>query len=171
MEAMNIVEAESSEVIDIVATKEPSIAANASVKHFALTLTLHPRWYKYTVHIQAQKACLEIEHALRCFKKSCYLEFTRKYNVHAHVYFTSRIIDCVEKCVADNLRGSKVFGFYVLKQLLEDKDIEKWKEYISKDINHTLKYIERNFVHSIDRFEICSCHHTMICLPYRSQIS
>lgn len=144
-----------------------SLREAIEMTHWALTLTLKPKWYMYKPKQQVERI---IKHTL--FRNAtCVVELTKKMNVHLHCYIKTHLHHTEEEVrlfFADKLRDSKLYGFYDLKPLLEPKDIEGWKEYMFKNIDSTIRLI--GYGHIQDDHKICSCNHGLICLPYKSII-
>lgn len=148
---------------------KPGEAYRASLKpiddntHWALTLTLKPKWYMLTPQKQIERILKDTTFSL--FKGTVVCELTKKMNVHLHCYmkFTGKNVEEQILCFSNLLRDSKTFGFYDLKELLEQSDVDNWVKYMFKDIDKTQRLI--GWTHLKDTYKKCSCNYGLICMP------
>lgn len=109
---------------------------------YALTLTLKPHNYRFTIEEQYEKLNIEIKKLDKC-KLTIVAEITKTYNIHAHgfIKLNSNIKDN-KKYIYDTFRKSKVIGFLYIKDV---DDHVKWLSYILKEYHQT-----RNILHCKD---------------------
>lgn len=113
---------------------------------YSLTLTLKPRYNSLPVHEQYNKFSLNIRKLftdMDPYYKMIMMsfEFTKDFNIHAHLYFTTEVEDI--QIFEQNFKKNKLkYEFigtnYKLKKIDELSD--ELKEYPFKDIERTLKY-------------------------------
>lgn len=141
----------------------------AKYVHLAITITLKPKLYSKRPTTQVNETSHSVLQKLSQNHLSIYPELTKSDNVHYHAYtYCSRDIsfDEVKLKLHNIFRNSTLFGFIDIKQLIEFEDRERWYEYMSKNVNKTIKLV--GSTHLKDDLQICSCKHTLICLPYKS---
>ena len=118
---------------------------------YTLTLTLNPRYNSLPVHEQYRKFSLEIRklfNELEAYYKTLMIsfEFTKDFNIHAHLYFISEVEDV--QTFEQNFKKEKqkyisIGRNYKLKAIggvNGIQDFECLNDYPFKDIERTTKY-------------------------------
>lgn len=103
---------------------------------YALTLTLKPNYYRYTLEEQYEYLNNEIKLRLQNnILISLIAEITTSYNIHAHgIIKISSNIKNAKKYVYDCVRQSKIIGHIYVKDI---DNYDKWLLYIIKEIKKT----------------------------------
>lgn len=116
------------------------VVKGSDVKHiwednvYAITITLRPSTYKYTIEEQATMLSKEIERlqteVLRFSVSFCF-ELTEKSNIHAHGFLRLNRPNKYswKRQIDDLFRTSTIIGFICKKELTSD---EVWFEYCRK---------------------------------------
>lgn len=137
-------------------------------RHIAITITLKPLMYKMKPNKQLGSSLTTVLDRLKELNLfELYPELTKSDNLHYHGYICTYLdFDEIKLDIHNVFRDTKNIGFVDVKLLKEFEDRERWFQYISKDVNKSIKFI--GATHIKDICGICSCKYSLLCLPYKS---
>jgi len=107
---------------------------------YAITLTIKPKWYKFTIEEQKSILKNELMNMSGDIDYHVIIELTQSYNVHAHGIIRlkndkNRLRPLLElKYLHNMFRKCSVIGFIYLKQIT---NLFEWKEYCYKNYTQT----------------------------------
>lgn len=119
------------------------------MQSYAITLTLKPMYYKYTIDQQYHYMRNELED-VQGIKFNVIFELTKSYNVHAHgiIELTKSNKYSQLRQLYDKFRLCDRIGFVMIKPI---DDLKVWSDYCYKDVEKTCMEINNPIkINSLD---------------------
>lgn len=113
---------------------------------YTLTITLRPKCYIHEPERQYDDTYEYLKKKLTGLTQAFTLiaELTKSYNIHYHAVIKFPITSKnVLKNFYKQFRNDPLIGFIKIEQMINE---HKWREYISKDLSHTLDAINRRSI-------------------------